>query len=124
MVKQVKAFRLPPELIEFVAGAAQDANSSEAAALEALVADGLRWRMQEHIKPVARHFTDALSPAGVIDFYTREFLPAVDRDAGIGGSHRLEAVPPGGAFEAAGITGYVVLDENETITPDGILRRP
>jgi len=96
------------------------------AAVEGLIADGLKLRMQENAPAVHPHFLANLTPDGIIAFYGH-FLEAVRLRAGLmndDGSmpaYRFEQAPAGGAWEKAGLTGaWAVLHISERFTVNGI----
>lgn len=113
-------------------------------AVWALMADGLRWRMQKFTtKPVCTQQLmwfgkDRDGVSGLLGFY-REWDDACSTDSGqkgcLGNTHRLEKVPPGstlagldGPGSVGGVVGdvYVVLGQYEILGPDGELyaKRP
>jgi len=115
-------FRFEDRLARIVDAEAQAKGTATAAVLE-MIADGLRYRMESNDPPVHRHFHEAFSPEGVVQFYS-EFLEAVRLRAGVVGPedrHRFEQAPNGGAWERKGLAGaWAVLDRTERFTPDGI----
>ena len=115
-------FRFDDEYAAIIDADAETAGSATAAVMQ-LFTDGLRLRMEQNDPPIHRHFLDTLTPAGVVEFYGH-FIAAVRFHAGLEDSPRhwhFEQVPPGGKWEAAGMTGaWTVIGDLQRLTPDGI----
>lgn len=128
-MKRVKTFRFSEDdlaVLDALSGVL--GGVSEAECLRALLAEGLRHRMEHGDPPVHPHFLDALKPEAVAEAYldyidaVREQIGAMRPD-GTAPTHYFAQVPAGGRWEAEGVAGgWAVLDKRTKFTPNGYER--
>ena len=125
MPKIVKTFRFSDEDVAVLEELKTQADANEVDTLRAIIADGLRYRMEHNEPPVHPYFLDPLTPEAVISDFV-EFMDAVRDRAGLLGRNGKEPkfyfarVPKGGKWEANGIAGgWAVLPKSMSFTKDG-----
>lgn len=127
-MKQVKTFRFSEvevALLDALSG--EFGAESEADALRAVVADGLRHRMEQGEPPLDPRFVETLKDEAVVEEYLN-YLDAVRDRAGLkrpDGSppeHHFVQVPAGGSWESqCWGGGWIVVHKCVRATPDGFM---
>lgn len=128
-MKRVKTFRFSEADLEVLDALSEElGGASEAESLRALLAEGLRHRMERCTPPVHPHFTEGLKPDAVAEAYL-DYIDAVRDSVGVmrpdgtAPTHYFAQVPAGGRWEAEGVAGgWAVLDKRTKFTPNGYER--
>lgn len=88
-------------------------------AAQAMVADGLKYRMSRHLKPISNSYLDMLKPRGAFNTYKmfEEAIEAEQKEQP--GNYRLELIPDGSKYADNGREAYMPLHSGEMFGPDG-----
>jgi len=126
MVKKLNAFRLSPDLESVLDDEA--VNSSKTAAIESLVADGLKYRMLNHHRPVSKKFIERLGNDGIFRLYAC-FVNAVcgelrlEPKYDLPVKYRFEPTPKQSKFYVPGQETFLILSEMELVNGAGQIVR-
>jgi len=126
---RVKTFRFSEADLAVLDALSEElGGASEADTLRAVVAEGLRHRMEHGTPPLHPYFLDGLKPEAVADEYLA-YIDAVRDQVGVMRSdgtppaHYFAQIPAGGRWEAEGVAGgWAVLDKKTRLTPNGYER--
>ena len=124
-MKVVKTFRFSEADLAVLDALGEQLGGHETETLRAIVADGLRYRMEHNEPAVHPHFLDPLVPEAVVEEFLH-FLDAVRDQGGLKGldgkpsNYYFAKAPKGGRWEEEGVAGgWAVLDRKTRFTKNG-----
>ena len=127
-MKRVKTFRFSEADLAVLDALGEQLGGHETETLRAILADGLRYRMENNEPPVHSHFLFPLKPEAIVEEFLH-FLDAVRDQAGLMGLNGKESeyyfakAPKGGRWEEEGVAGgWAVLDKKTRFTKNGYER--